>query len=409
MQGMTDTDALSALLAMPEHEKTVRGLSHTPREIRQQPETWKTTYRIVSQRHADLREFLAGSGLGVHGQAQPAIFLVGAGTSDYIGRGLTRLLRRKWGCEALAAPSTDLLTEMDSMIFPDRRYLWVSFSRSGDSAEGVAVLEAALEHHPRIRHLVVSCNRHGRMVRDFAGHSNVFGLALDDAVNDRGLAMTSSFTNMVVAGQCLAHIAALAEYEEILEQLCVAGEKVLGAAANLAARLADEGYSQACFLGSGALNAVALESALKLLELTAGRIHTMSESFLGVRHGPLSALSGETLLVASLSGEPRRKGYEIDLLAEVRRKELGGKRIVISANRDAAAERLADEVINLDLPSHLAPRLSRHLADEYRPPVDVMFGQLLGLFSSLRQGLKPDTPSPNGAISRVVSEVNIYS
>jgi tagatose-6-phosphate ketose/aldose isomerase len=48
------------------------------------------------------------------------------------------------------------------------------------------------------------------------------------------------------------------------------------------------------------------------------------------------------------------------------------------------------------------------MADERRPTVDTMFGQLPGLFASLRQGLKPDGLSPNGAISRVVSEVKIY-
>jgi tagatose-6-phosphate ketose/aldose isomerase len=48
------------------------------------------------------------------------------------------------------------------------------------------------------------------------------------------------------------------------------------------------------------------------------------------------------------------------------------------------------------------------MADERRPTVDAMFGQLLGLFASLRQDLKPDALSPNGAISRVVSEVKIY-
>jgi D-galactosamine 6-phosphate deaminase/isomerase len=48
------------------------------------------------------------------------------------------------------------------------------------------------------------------------------------------------------------------------------------------------------------------------------------------------------------------------------------------------------------------------MADERRQPVDALFGRLPGLFASLRQGLKPDAPSPNGAISRVVSEVKLY-
>jgi tagatose-6-phosphate ketose/aldose isomerase len=49
------------------------------------------------------------------------------------------------------------------------------------------------------------------------------------------------------------------------------------------------------------------------------------------------------------------------------------------------------------------------VADDYRPAVDVIFGQLLGLFGSLRWNLRPDFPSPNGAISRVVQNVNIHS
>jgi D-galactosamine 6-phosphate deaminase/isomerase len=46
--------------------------------------------------------------------------------------------------------------------------------------------------------------------------------------------------------------------------------------------------------------------------------------------------------------------------------------------------------------------------DALRPPLDVIVGQLLGLFCSLEAGLKPDTPSPSGAISRVVSHVKIH-
>jgi tagatose-6-phosphate ketose/aldose isomerase len=38
----------------------------------------------------------------------------------------------------------------------------------------------------------------------------------------------------------------------------------------------------------------------------------------------------------------------------------------------------------------------------------VLVGQFLGLFASLREGLKPDEPSPQGAITRVVSHVTIH-
>jgi tagatose-6-phosphate ketose/aldose isomerase len=78
--------------------------------------------------------------------------------------------------------------------------------------------------------------------------------------------------------------------------------------------LAREDFARACFVGSGVLRAVAQESALKLLELTAGKIQTMSESALGLRHGPMSVLDANTLFVSFLSGDQRRRSYELDLI-----------------------------------------------------------------------------------------------
>ena len=390
-------DELSRLLALSEEEKARQGLVHTPREIYQQPDTWRHTYENFSDGAHGVRDFLARAGLS--GGAAPTIYLVGAGTSDYIGRALTSLLRREWRCEVQAVPSTDLLTDMDEHVIPGRPYLWVSFSRSGDSSEGVAVIEAALERHPSVRHLIVTCNGGGRMARDFRGRENVFCLVLDDAVNDRGLAMTSSFTNMVVAGQCLAHVRDLGAYGRVVEELAAAAERFTGAAADAAARLATERLTKSCFLGTGALRAVAVESALKVLELTAGRVYTWSESYLGVRHGPLSAVDDETLVVGFLSGDGRRRAYELDLLREVRAKGLAG-RIVAVWPCDAPQAGGFDESLSLGL--------AAGFEDLHRPPLDVIFGQLFGLFNSLGQGLKPDTPSPKGAITRVVERVRIH-
>jgi len=213
--------------------------------------------------------------------------------------------------------------------------------------------------------------------------------------------MTSSFSNMVVFGQCLAHVDDLSRYEEVLAQLVQAGRSLLPQAADRAAALAKEPYSKACFVGSGPLRAVARESALKLLELTAGRILTMSESDLGLRHGPMAALDQETLFVSFLSGNPRVQQYQRDLLEEIGRKQLVKSRIVVAGSEISAKSSCTEHC--------LAPATPIAVADDYRPAVDVVFGQLLGLFFSVRWNLHPDCPSPNGAISRVVENVIIHS
>jgi tagatose-6-phosphate ketose/aldose isomerase len=392
---------LSALLALPQDEKQLRGLSHTPQEIAQQPVTWLATYERFRERHTEIRHFLQSAGISWDPMRRPTVFLVGAGTSDYIGRSLSQLLRRLWQCEVLAVPSTDLLTHADEWLVHNRAHLWISFSRSGESPEGVAVVEQALKSHPGIHHLLVTCNAQARMLRIASGHKQVLGIALPEEVHDRGLAMTSSFSNMVVFGQCLAHVETPESYEKILHQLVEAGTNFLGVAAAGAANLAGGNFKKACFIGSGALKAVAKESALKLLELTAGQIQTMSESALGLRHGPMAALDEQTLLVAFLSGDERVLRYETDLLEEIGKKQLVTTRVAVSAAHGSRLDAEAEHVLRL------SPSLT--IGDDYRPPVDVMFGQLLGLFFSISRGLKPDCPSPSGAISRVVQNVLIHS
>jgi tagatose-6-phosphate ketose/aldose isomerase len=288
---------------------------------------------------------------------------------------------------------------MDELILPGRKYLWISFSRSGDSSEGVAVLARAREKYPEIHHVVISCNPNGRMLRENADNPKILGICLIDAANDRGLAMTSSFSNMVIFGQSLAHIDNLKAYESIVQKLVTAGRSFLPRAADCAAALAKEGYKKACFVGSGPLRAVAKESALKVLELTAGKTLTMTESALGLRHGPMAALDSQSLFVCFLSGDKHVQGYEQDLLREIGAKQIARRRVVV-AGSELAADSYAED--------YLAAAGASGISDEYRAPVDVMFGQLLGLFSSIRWNLMPDSPSPDGVINRVVQNINIY-
>ena len=395
-------DPLRMLLELPEQERLERGLQYTPREIWQQPDTWVTTYKICSQNVAHLNETLLRAGIGRGSTASPTVYLVGAGTSDYTGRALAPVLRRRWGCETWAIPSTTLLTDFDELHAAGREYLWISFSRSGDSPEGVAVLERALERNRFIRHLVITCNQKGKMAELCARYPDrAATLVLDDAVNDRGLAMTSSFSNMLIAGQCVAHLDDLENFGTVVSALSECGRQVLPVAAETAAEVTALGCTRACFVGSGVLRGVADECALKVVELSGGKITTLAETPLGLRHGPMSSVDSQTVFVAFLSSDARKRGYELDLLREIDRKQLGRVRIAVTAGDGADGAELADYRIPLGCPMDFP--------DDYRPVLDVMFGQLLGLFASMRCGLKPDLPSPNGAITRVVQPIKLYS
>jgi len=394
-------DPLGTLLELPEQEKTERGLEHTPREIWQQPATWSKTYERCQERRGELNDALRRAGIGRGSTSSPTVYLVGAGTSDYTGRALAPLLRRRWGCDVWPIPSTTLLTDFEEFHRPGRDYLWISFSRSGASPEGVALLEQALDRHREIRHVVITCNQQGPMAQLCLLHPDrAAALVLDDAVNDRGLAMTSSFSNMVLAGQCVGHLEELEQFGEVVAQMSETGRQFLPTAAEAAEAITMLDWTRACFVGAGVLRAVADESSLKVVELSAGKVTTMAETPLGLRHGPLSSVDSQTLFVAFLSSEARRRGYELDLLREIDRKHLGRVRAVVTANGGDDVSALADYTLSLNCAD---------FPDQYRPVLDVMLGQLIGLFASMRCGLKPDQPSPGGTITRVVAPIKLYS
>jgi tagatose-6-phosphate ketose/aldose isomerase len=291
---------------------------------------------------------------------------------------------------------------MEDWLRPEAPALCISISRSGDSSEGVAAIDEMTRRFPRVTHMVITCNADGAMAKLARARAGSYALVLDPATNDRGLAMTSSYTNMVLAAQALAYLHDLDAFGRAVAAMAESATSLLPRAADAAAKLAKSGFRRVCFLGSGALAATATESALKVQELTAGRIFTMSQSFLGLRHGPLSFLDKETVVVAYLASNEQTRSYETDLLGELRGKNLGVT--IVATGFALSHEEKAEADVALDLGPDRAA-----VPDEMRPPLDVIVGQLLGLFCSLEHGLKPDTPSPTGAISRVVSHVRIHS
>jgi tagatose-6-phosphate ketose/aldose isomerase len=387
----------SKLLELSTAERESLGLVYTLREILQQPQTWRQSFEKVVRFSQPLEQFLTRAGIGSNRRVN--VILVGAGSSDYIGKSVCALLQQEWSCNVQAVPSTDLLTNMEDHVLPHSEYLWISFSRSGDSSEGVAVLENALATYPRINHLIITCNQNGRMAR-LGDRDNVLSFVLDDEVNDRGLAMTSSFTSMLIVAQALANFRNLATYGSTVESLAQSASMVIPEMIDVCERLVREGFSRVCFLGSGPLRGAAIESGLKVVELSGGRVVGLTESFLGLRHGPLSAVDRETLVVGFLSADSRRRAFEIDLLQEICEKKLTEKCLVVSPVPLQNGVNPFENVLQLKLP--------HGISDRYLPPLFVLAGQLLGLFASLREGLRPDEPSVQGAISRVVSHVTIH-
>ncbi|HXG34083.1 MAG TPA: hypothetical protein VNJ11_12010 [Bryobacteraceae bacterium] len=335
-------------------------------EIHQQPETWPETMRRIQA--AKLA-------------ALPPPVLTGAGTSFFAALAV----QAAWP-GSRAVPSTELFLDFDEPL--QHRRLVVSLARSGDSPESVAVVDRIRLRRPEVRHIALTINPEGKLAR----HPGVEAVLLDPRANDRGLAMTSSFTNLVLAG-CL--LARPEETAAAVPVLCEGAREML-AQHEAAACLAERPPARVAALASAPLLGAAREACLKILEMTGGRVATLAETYLGLRHGPMSFLEPDSLVICFVSSDPRLQRYETDLVEELRSKRLG--RLVALAPAGTRRE-------PFDL--FLTTRASA-LPDWLRTPVEIIFAQLLAWHLSARLGLDPDNPSPSGVIHRVVQGVRIY-
>jgi tagatose-6-phosphate ketose/aldose isomerase len=382
--------AFSALLASIFGDGRV-GYAHTLREICQQPATWTESAR----RLVDFRPLMTQSL-----QSIQRIVLTGSGSSQYAGECVAPVLERRLKRSVTARAAGDLLLSRRASIGGESTLL-VSLARSGDSPESVAVVHALLETEPQTRHLIITCNSAGRLAREFAANPQVSVVSLGDEVNDRSLVMTSSFTNLVLGAKFLGWLEEADVFLDSVAGLSHAGEEILKASPDGLEQAILGDIRRAVFLADDRRLGAAREGALKLLEMTAGRVATMAQTYLGLRHGPMCFIDDKTLLICFRSGDPIIRRYEEDLVMELYAKRLGARTVfcgIGDPGKGLAAER--DFIVPY--------RICRHASEDNLAILDVMVSQILGFHRCRLEGLPPDSPSLDGIISRVVGKFQIY-
>ncbi|HEX4488807.1 MAG TPA: hypothetical protein VH088_21200 [Terriglobales bacterium] len=378
-------------LAKSSEEQTRLGYFHTLREICQQPSTWLQTDALMRESVGKLRPVLSGI---------TSLALTGSGSSEYAGDCVRLPLRNELGVATEAIGAGVLLSYGGKALPPGKPGLMVSFARSGDSPESVGALAWMLQTQPDLRHLVLTCNAAGSLAKNYRNDPRVTVITLDDVTNDKSLVMTSSFTNLVLSGRFLGFMDRPQRYNEICNQLSETATALIQNYFGTFSQVAAKPFTRVVYLASGARFAGTREASLKMLEMTAGRVPSVCETYLGLRHGPMSYIHSDTLVVAYLSSNPNLRAYEIDLLRESDQKNLGLLKLIVGEN--IPKEVLRDQDVAIECEG-----LAK-LGDENCPVIDVLAGQLLAFFRCLEAGLRPDSPSEGGVINRVVQKFALH-
>lgn len=370
--------------------KNLDGL-YTASEIYQQPKLWSEVSKILEDRKEKIKSFLDN----VLSKENVQIIFTGAGTSAYTGDFITPYLNKKVAHKFKSIATTDIVSNPEIYLDKESPILLVSFARSGNSPESVATLNVANKVVKEIYHLVITCNKNGKLAEYAGNDENALAIILPEESNDKGFAMTSSFSCMALTATLIFD----SNYSK--EELELTVETASNMLDNIEEKLnpiVDFDFNRIVYLGSGSYHGLSKEASLKLLELTRGKVVGYYESSLGFRHGPKSIVDDKTMVLVFQSNNDYSLDYDKDILREMYYDNGNHKVVSIGINKD-----VKDYThFYLDIP------VEKLKNDVFLGLLYVLYAQVFSLLASVKNGINPDNPNPSGAVNRVVKGVIIH-
>lgn len=368
----------------------------TTREIKQQPELWQEAFDYYTTNLERITAFLSALP-----HPRYRVIFTGAGTSQYVGDTVLPYLKRNGNEERFEFQSvgtTSLVSNPLDYFKPEVPTILVSFARSGNSPESLASVQLGQQIVKDFYQITITCAPEGKLAQAATNDDHNLLLMMPSRSNDAGFAMTGSFTCMTLTALLVfdeAHtVEEKAAFVTAIRQM---GESVLERE-HILQQFVDLEYNRVIYLGSGPLAGLAREVQLKILELTAGKIATIYDSSMGFRHGPKSFVDNRSLAFVFVSNEAYTRQYDLDILEEMHGDQIAP--LVCAIGVDVAS---SFDGVTFDFDAEF-----RNVPDAYLSLPDAIFGQTIGLLSSIKVGNKPDTPSPTGTVNRVVKGVTIH-
>ena len=394
---MKGEEIMSEIFGIGQEKMQEKSAVFTLTEIYQQPATWEKTCRQIAEHKDEIQKFINQ----VITCDDFDVILTGAGTSEFVGNALFPHLAGLLNHKVKSYGTTDIVATPEAYLSRTKPTLLISFGRSGNSPESVGAIDAAEAVCDNIYHLFVTCNKNGALSKRAATTENCYAINLTDETHDQSFAMTSSYSNMYLATYLCFHLNELDKVLEEVGKIGAAGQNFLDNKYGIAQQIVDDyDFKRIVYLGSNTLKGTSQESALKMLELTAGRVVTMYDTPMGFRHGPKSIVDDTTLTVVYLSDDPYTRQYEVDLVKEMSGQRKGNKIVAVMRSQDDEVAALVDYTVSYDLDDAYENVL---LGLDY-----ILFAQTLAVLKSLSLDITPDNPCPTGEVNRVVKGVTLY-
>jgi len=329
----------------------------TYHEIKSQPQAWAQALDLTN-----------ASPLPKAGDYDLVIF-TGCGSTYYLSLAAAALYQELTGRAARAVPGGELLLNSQN-ILTNQKTLLVAISRSGTTTETVKAVE---KFKAEKRGNVVVISNYDEVLSHLADVNIVIPKGQEESV-----AQTRSFASMYVAVTAFcARMAGRHDLLSAMHSLPKAGERLIEKYEPFAKELGEDlNFDRFYFLGSGLRYGLACEVNLKMKEMTL--THSEPFHFLEFRHGPMSMVNENAVVVGMLSDANRV--HEMKVLSEM--EELGG-------TVASLGESDADVEFKSGIPESVRGVL-------YLPVL-----QLMAFYRSLAKGLNPDRPTNLTAVVKL--------
>ncbi|MBF0819143.1 SIS domain-containing protein [Streptococcus acidominimus] len=381
---------------LPKEDLERLGAVITAPEIYQQPGLWKETYQLYHDKLEAITAFL--DAIKVKHDFVQVIF-TGAGTSDFVGQSIANHLNRVNDTKHIrfvTVGTVEIVSRPYDYLQADIPTVLVSFARSGNSPESLAAVEIAKQLVDTLYQVTITCAPEGKLAQAAADDAANLLLLQPALSNDKGFAMTGSYTCMALTALLVFSPEAVEVKAGWVDTIARLGQDVLDREDDVQ-DLVNLDFERVIYLGAGGFYGLAHEAQLKILELTAGKIATMYESPLGFRHGPKSLINEKTIVLLFASNDAYTRQYDVDLVNEVYGDQIAARMVVLSTDK------LATEAPNFVLAEGGA-----ELPDVFLTFPYILFGQTFAIMTAIKCKNLPDTPSPTGTVNRVVQGVTIH-
>ncbi len=240
------------------------------------------------------------------------VVFTGCGSTYYLSLAAAALYQELTGKPARAVPGGELWLN-PRVYLTEQRTLLIAASRSGNTTETVKAVE---RFQAEKRGDVVVVTNYDALLSQL-GDANI----VIDQGQEQSVAQTRSFASMYIAAAALcARMAGRGDLLSSMRLLPDIGQRLISSYESLAQKLGEDlGFDRFYFLGSGIRYGLACEMNLKMKEMTL--THSEPFQFLEFRHGPMSMVNENTVVVGLLSDANRL--HESKVLSEMQ--ALGAK------------------------------------------------------------------------------------